>query len=240
MGLVVGLDGDDTLWHNERIFSMTEERFVSLVGPFVRIRGVSLEERLLSTERKNLRVFGYGVKSFVLSMIETAIEVTDARVPTNVIAELIGAGKDMLEHPVELFDGVAETVPVLAARWPLILVTKGDLFHQESKLARSGLLPHLWRVEIVSEKDPETYRRVLASAGVAASDFVMVGDSRRSDVDAVLAVGGRAVHIPGFREWAVEAAEVSEPEGRRWWRLPRFGDVAALLEKLDVELAAQA
>jgi putative hydrolase of the HAD superfamily len=173
VGLVIGLDGDDTLWHNERLFSMTEERFRALLAPYV--DGPELDRRLLETERRNLGLFGYGVKSFTLSMIETAIEVTGAQVPASLIAELLEAGKQMLAHPVELLDGVAETVPVLAARWPLILITKGDLFHQESKLARSGLLPHLGRVEIVSEKEPATYRRILAAAGVEADDFVMVG-----------------------------------------------------------------
>jgi putative hydrolase of the HAD superfamily len=231
VGLVVGLDGDDTLWHNERLFSMTEERFVSLVLPYA--EGAELEARLLATERTNLAVFGYGVKSFTLSMIETAIEVTCGRIPADVIADLIEAGKEMLAHPVELLDGVAETVPALAGRWPIILVTKGDLFHQESKLARSGLLPHFHRVEIVSEKEPETYRRLLRSAGVDPADFVMVGDSLRSDVSAVLAVGGRAVHIPGFREWAVEAAEIGPPGDGRWWRLTSIRELPDLLAELE-------
>jgi putative hydrolase of the HAD superfamily len=232
MGLVVGLDGDDTLWHNERVFSMTEERFVSLVEPFVD-GGVALERRLLETERANLALFGYGVKSFVLSMIETAIEVTSGQVPANVIAELIHAGKRMLDHPVELLDGVAETVPALASRWRVILVTKGDLFHQESKLSRSGLLPHLSRVEIVSEKEPDTYRRVLSAAGVSPDDFVMVGDSLRSDIQSVLAIGARAIHIPGFREWELEAAEIGPPGDGRWWRVPSIREVPDLLASLE-------
>jgi putative hydrolase of the HAD superfamily len=232
VGLLVGLDGDDTLWHNERIFSMTEERFTALISPFVDDPS-AVGAQLLATERSNLRLFGYGVKSFVLSMIETAIEVTGGGVPTRVVAELISAGKDMLDHPVDLFDGVADTVAELARRWPLVVITKGDLFHQESKLARSGLLPHLSRVEIVSEKDPDTYRRVLAAAGVPATEFVMVGDSMRSDIEAVLAIGGRAIHVPGFREWEVEVADVGQPDEARWWRLDTIRDVPALLEKLS-------
>jgi len=230
MTLVVGLDGDDTLWHNERLFSMTEDRFRSLVAPWA--SGHDLSSSLLETERKNLRLFGYGVKSFTLSMIETAIEVTDGRVPVGVIGELIDAGKQMLAHPVELLDGVAETVPKLAASWKLIVITKGDLFHQESKLARSGLLEHFDRVEIVSEKEPATYQRVLDAAGVEPSQFVMVGDSMRSDVEAVLDVGARAIHIPGYREWAMETSDLEHPEDGRWWRLQRFSDVPALLSSL--------
>jgi putative hydrolase of the HAD superfamily len=230
VGLVIGLDGDDTLWHNERLFSMTESRFRALLEPFV--DGRDLDRELLETERRNLGLFGYGVKSFTLSMIETAIDVTGETIPVAVIAELLEAGKQMLAHPVELLDGVADTVPALAARWPLILITKGDLFHQESKLARSGLLPHLGRVEIVSEKEPATYRRILAAAGVDAGEFVMVGDSLRSDIESVLAVGGRAIHIPGFREWALEEAEIGAPDDGRWWRVHSFRDVPAVLAGL--------
>jgi putative hydrolase of the HAD superfamily len=230
VALVVGLDGDDTLWHNERLFSMTEERFRSLVETFADGRDVS--SSLLETERRNLRLFGYGVKSFTLSMIETAIEVTAGRVPIGVVAELIEAGKQMLGHPVELLDGVAETMPSLAEAWTLILITKGDLFHQESKLARSGLLPHLDRVEIVSEKEPSTYRRILDAARVDPADFVMVGDSMRSDIEAALDVGARAIHIPGYREWALEQSGLAGPEDGRWWRLRSFRELPGLLSTL--------
>ena len=230
MTLVVGLDGDDTLWHNERLFSMTEDRFRSLVAPWA--SGHDLSSSLLETERRNLRLFGYGVKSFTLSMIETAIEVTGGRVPVGVIGELIEAGKQMLDHPVELLEGVAETVPKLAACWKLIVITKGDLFHQESKLARSGLLEHFDRIEIVSEKQPATYQRVLDAAGVEPADFVMVGDSMRSDIEAVLDVGARAIHIPGYREWAMETSELDQPEHGRWWRLQHFSEVPELLSSL--------
>ncbi|MHB8464222.1 MAG: HAD family hydrolase [Acidimicrobiales bacterium] len=229
--LVVGLDGDDTLWHNERIFSMTEERFRSLVAPWV--DDAPLDDLLLATERRNMAILGYGVKSFVLSMIETAIEVSAGRVPANVIAELIDAGKQMLTHPVELLDGVADTLPELAASWPLLLVTKGDLFHQESKLARSGLLPYLSHVEIVSEKDTETYRRVMRSAAVEVSNFVMVGDSVRSDIAPVLRLGGRAVHIPGFREWELERDVVDPEASGRWWTVDTIRDLPALLRSLE-------
>ncbi len=230
MTLVVGLDGDDTLWHNEKIFSMTEERFRSLLLPYV--DGVELDRELLETERRNLGLLGYGVMSFTLSMIETAIEVSDGRVPARVIGELVEAGKQMLAHPVELLDGVPEAVSELAERWPLILVTKGDLFHQESKLARSGLLRHLSRVEIVSDKNPDVYRRVLAAAGVAADDFVMVGDSMRSDVEPVVAIGGRAILIPGYREWELERGQMGAGGRDRWWTVSSIREAATLLDAL--------
>ena len=160
------------------------------------------------------------------------IDVTAGRVPVGVIGELLDAGKQMLDHPVELLDGVTETVPLLAERWPLVLITKGDLFHQESKLARSGLLPHLDRVEIVSEKAPSTYRRILDAARVDPADFVMVGDSMRSDIEAALDVGARAIHIPGYREWALEQSGLAGPEDGRWWRLRSFRELPGLLSTL--------
>lgn len=233
MGLMVGLDADDTLWHNERLFSMTEQRFEALVGPYAADSETELSDRLLATEARNLATLGYGVKSFVLSMIETAIEVTGGAVPSAVIAELLEAGKAMLAHPVELLDGAADAVAELAARWPLVLVTKGDLFHQESKLARSGLGEHFSRIEIVSEKDERTYRRVVDALGVDPAEFVMVGDSVRSDIVPALAIGARAVHVPGFREWALERASIGSEGDGRWWRVPSLRDVVGILDDLD-------
>ena len=231
--LTIGLDADDTLWHNERLFSMTEQRFEDLVAPFASPPGATVAERLLATEARNLATLGYGVKSFVLSMIETAIEVTDGTVPATVIAELLEVGKSMMAHPVELLDGVADAVAELASRWPLVLVTKGDLFHQESKLARSGLGEHFSRIEIVSEKDERTYRRIIQALEIDAADFVMVGDSLRSDVVPALEIGARAVHVPGFREWALERASVGPEHEGRWWQASKLGDVAGILDGLD-------
>ncbi|GAC1314209.1 MAG: HAD family hydrolase [Acidimicrobiales bacterium] len=192
-----------------------------------------LTERLFATEARNLATFGYGVKAFVLSMIETAIEVTEGAVPASVIAEVLDAGKAMMAHPVELLDGAAEAVADLASRWPLVLITKGDLFHQESKLARSGLGQHFSRIEIVSEKNAHTYQKVVDVLGIDASDFVMVGDSMRSDVVPALEIGARAIHIPGFREWALERGTVGPEADGRWWRVPTLSDVASLLEGFD-------
>jgi putative hydrolase of the HAD superfamily len=227
--IVVGLDGDDTLWHNERVFAEAEERVHALVAPWV--GGVSVDRHLLDTERRNLPMFGYGVKSFTLSMIETAIALSDGRVPAGVIAEIIDAGKQMLAHPVELLDGVAEALPELAASYRVVLITKGDLFHQESKVARSGLLPYLDAVEIVSEKDETTFSRVLRRLGIAPAEFVMVGDSMRSDIAPVLALGGRAVHIPGYRVWELDRASI--PPSDRWFSLANFGELPELLATLS-------
>lgn len=201
----IGFDGDDTLWHNESLFNMTQERFRALLTHAV--EPADLDRHLLDAERANLRFYGYGIKGFVLSMIETAIQVTDGRVPARDLQSLIDFGKAMLEHPVDLLDGVAEVVQALSSRYRLILITKGDLFDQESKVARSGLAGHFDAVEIVSEKDPATYRRVLERHSIDPARFVMVGNSVRSDILPVMAIGSHAVHIPYHLTWAVEEAE---------------------------------
>ncbi|AWK87675.1 HAD family hydrolase [Azospirillum thermophilum] len=203
--VTIGFDGDDTLWHNESLFSLTQERFRALLSQSA--DPAALDRRLLEVERANLGVYGYGIKGFVLSLIETAITVTDGRVPARDLQALIEFGKAMLQHPVELLDGVAEVVEALSGRFRLLLITKGDLFDQESKIARSGLAERFHGVEIVSEKDPATYRRVLERHGVDPAGFLMVGNSVRSDILPVLEIGARAVHIPYHITWAHELAE---------------------------------
>jgi putative hydrolase of the HAD superfamily len=203
---VVGLDGDDTLWANEQYFVDTQAAFRALLAPYVN-GDVDLTARLDAKERANLELFGYGVKGFTLSLVETAIEASGGRITASEIQRVLDLGKEMLKQPVELIAGVAETVPVLAERYRLIVVTKGDLWNQEQKLARSGLTELLWQVEIVAEKDEPTYRRILKTHAVDPATFVMVGNSVRSDVLPVLAVGGRAVHIPQELVWVQEMAE---------------------------------
>jgi putative hydrolase of the HAD superfamily len=226
----LALDGDDTLWHSETLYDVTSREFAGLLAPW--LEGRDADAELLATERRNLRLFGYGVKGYTLSMIETAIELSGGRVTAREIQQVIDWGKGMLAHPVELLDGVRETIDELAERYRLLLVTKGDLFHQETKLAESGLAERFWRVEIVGEKDEATYGRILADHGISPQELVMVGNSVRSDVLPVLALGGRAVHVPYRLTWAIEAAEPpAEHDG--YWTVERFGDLPALLETLD-------
>ena len=203
---VVGLDGDDTLWRNEEYFAVSQEMFRAIVEPYLD-RDLDVDGELASRERANLELFGYGIKGFTLSMLETAIEITEGRIPVAQLQVLLDRGKEMLSHPVELLDGVADTIAALSADYRLVLVTKGDLFHQEQKVARSGLAELFWRVEIVAEKDESTYERLLARHEVEPPSFVMVGNSVRSDVLPVLAIGARAVHIPYEITWAHELAE---------------------------------
>lgn len=201
----VGLDADDTLWHSEGVFQDTQGWFCELLEPFCD-PDLNLIEALDAVERRNIGLLGYGVKAFTLSMIEAAVEVTGGRVPSTVLATLVERGKEMLVHPVDLLDGVAETVETLAQRYGLIVITKGDLVHQERKLEQSGLLDLVDLVEIVNEKDQGTYRRVLDKHEIAVESFLMVGNAMRSDVLPVIGIGGRAVHIPYALTWGHEHA----------------------------------
>lgn len=228
---VVALDGDDTLWHNELQFSMTQVRFCELVSPHA--PGENLDARLLATERINLSTYGYGVKSFTLSMVETAIEVSEGRVPVSVIEQILAAGKAMLSHPVELLDGVVEAIDALSDRYALMVITKGDLFHQESKLARSGLGERFHRIDIVSEKDEATYRRIIEREGVAPDRFVMVGNSLRSDVLPVAALGAHAVHVPFHTTWALEDVDPEEAARYEFSTIDSLFELPALIDGLD-------
>lgn len=210
----VGFDADDTLWRNEAFFRLTQEYFTDLLRDYSDPH--QLHERLLAAEKRNIGAYGYGVKGFTLSMIETAIEVTDGRVPASVISELLGAGRAMLDHPVELIPHARATVEALAGDYRLILITKGDLLHQERKLAQSGLGDCFDAVEIVSEKTPESYRKIFARHGEGADRALMTGNSMRSDVVAALEAGAWGVHIPNGPAWELDSADepVTNPRYR--------------------------
>jgi len=223
---VVALDGDDTLWHSENQFVMTQDRFKALLAG--QADPDELDARLMAHERENLQVFGYGVKGFTLSMIETAIEVTEGRIDTQVIQDIITGAKEMLQHPVELLDGVAETVAALVKDYRVMIITKGDLFHQESKVARSGLAEDMWQVEIVAEKDEPTYQRIFDRYGIDPATFVMVGNSVKSDILPVLALGGRAVHIEYELTWEMEQADADKSHAG-YAELDTIRDLPALI-----------
>lgn len=232
----IGFDGDDTLWHNETIFSMTQDKFRQLLLRYV--PGLEIDKILYITELRNLKLFGYGIKGFTLSMIETAIEVSQGRVNATDIQRIIDFGKAMLDHPVELVEGAAATLDRLRGTYQLILITKGDLFDQESKLARSGLADSFGKIEILSEKDERTYRHLLDRHGVAVENFLMVGNSLKSDVLPVLSIGGHAVHIPYPVTWIHEEVNDRDrlPTGYR--TLARMADLPGLLEALDTRVVA--
>lgn len=225
----IGFDADDTLWQNEAFFRMTQSRFIELLADFV--DGDHLEERLLAAERRNLGHYGYGVKGFVLSMIETSIEVTDGRVSASVISTLIKEGRDMLRHPVDLLPHAAEAVGQLAANYRVILITKGDLLDQERKLAQSGLGELFHGVEIVSDKTTSVYANLFNRHGDGAARGMMVGNSLKSDVLPMLAAGGYGVHVPQGLTWALEAADA--PLGNdRFHVLPDLGTLPDLVGQI--------
>ena len=218
----VGLDADDTLWHNETIFRLTHDRFVGLLADHA--DRDTLEARLAETEKRNLRLYGYGVKGFTLSMIETAMELTGGEAPASVVREILAAGREMLAHPVETLPGVDEALAALSDRYRLVLITKGDLLHQERKLAASGLGDLFAAVEIVSEKDRGTYDRIFARHGTGAAEAVMAGNSMKSDVLPALEAGAFAVHIPYAITWAHELADAPENHAR-FGALERIADL---------------
>ena len=201
---LVGFDADDTLWKSEDYYRGAEKHFQDIVGEYIDMTNPQTAGHLLAVERRNLGIYGYGAKGMTLSMLEAAIEMTSGRISTADIRRILQLGHDTLRHPVELLDGVREAVAAIAAEHPVVLITKGDLFHQESKIERAGLHDVLPRIEVVSEKDPATYARVLAEFEVSPSQFVMIGNSLRSDAEPVLALGGWAVHMPYALTWAHE------------------------------------
>ena len=218
----IGIDADDTLWHNETIFRLTQSRFAALLAPWA--EPDHLSERLAATEARNLRLYGYGVKGFTLSMLETAMELTGGDLPGSVTREILAAGREMLSHPVEPLAGVEEALHALAQHWRLVLITKGDLFDQENKLARSGLGELFHGVEIVSEKTAATYRAVFERHGQGPGRAAMIGNSVRSDILPALEAGAWAAYIPYEITWAHEVAEppVDHP---RFQHLSAIGQV---------------
>lgn len=199
---LICLDADDTLWHNMRHFNATEEALLALIEPFAE-RDIA-RERLSACEARNLKLYGYGAKGFTLSMIETAIELGGDPLPRALIADILAAGRALLSHPVELFEGIAETLDQLAERGRLVLVTKGDLLHQEAKLAASGLGDRFSGIEIVSDKTSDTFRRLFDKEAVAPHHAVMAGDSLRSDINPALEAGAWAAFIPQEGAWSHE------------------------------------
>jgi putative hydrolase of the HAD superfamily len=224
---VIAFDADDTLWHNETLYNMTQERFKELLAPYH--DGEIVDRELYETEMRNLTRYGYGIKAFTLSMIETAIELTDGRVGGSEIRQIIDFAQEMIAAPVRLMNGIEETLTALAADYRLMIITKGDLFDQETKIARSGLVDHFDLIEIVSNKRPETYAELLARNGIAADRFLMVGNSLPSDILPVLEIGGHGVHIPYHITWAHEVLDDSEVIDDGYTTLENVRQLPALL-----------
>ncbi len=227
---IIGFDADDTLWRNEDIFERAHARYRALLARFH--PPAEVDRVLFATEMRNLALYGYGVKGFTLSCVETAVELTHGKVTGREIAEIIATGREMLAHPVELLTGVAEVVPQLARDYRLLLITKGDLHHQERKVAASGLAAHFHAVEIVSEKDGTTYDRIRQRHGLAWEEFAMVGNSLKSDILPVLRLGGAGVHVPYHLTWQHEHVEEAPHDQPRFRRVERLTELPSVVAEL--------
>ncbi|MDQ7996316.1 MAG: HAD family hydrolase [Luteibacter sp.] len=201
---LVGFDGDDTLWRSQEFYDDAQAAFEGILGRYVDLTADGLRASLLATERGNIALFGYGAKGMALSMIESAIELTDGRIEARDIHRIVRLAKDVLSHPVDLLPGIREAVEAVAAHHRVVLITKGDLFHQEAKVARCGLADIFHRIEIVSEKDTATYTRLFREFELTPDRFAMVGNSLKSDIAPVVALGGWGVYMPYHSTWAHE------------------------------------
>jgi putative hydrolase of the HAD superfamily len=225
----IGFDADDTLWHHEKFFQLTTARFVELLKPYA--EPAHLADHLHAAEKQNVLHYGFGVKGFILSMIETAIDVTDGKMPGSVIGQILDAGRDMLDHPVEPGPGVADTLAALAGRYKLLLVTRGDLFDQERKLAASGLAPHFDEVEIVSDKTAPIYTRIFERHGDGPARALMIGNSMRADVIPALEAGTWAIHVPSEHIWSLDHHD-DPTDGTRFRRVATLADILPIVDEI--------
>ncbi len=208
---VIAFDADDTLWVNETYYREAEQKFMKLLSPYETKN--KIDQELFKTEMKNLHLYGYGIKSFVLSMIESALELSNYRVDSKTIEKIIGIGKEMLEKPLELLDDVELTLKTLQPKYKLILATKGDLLDQERKLKKSGLEKYFHHIEILSDKKTEDYQSLLDRLEIKKSEFLMVGNSLKSDVLPLLEIGTQAIHVPFHTTWIHEEVKDHQNNG---------------------------
>jgi putative hydrolase of the HAD superfamily len=238
---LIGFDGDDTLWHSEGYYREASARFVAIIGRYVDVGDAHVQAGMLATERRNLKLFGYGAKGMTLSMVETAIAITEGRISAADIHQLVEIGKTVLQHPVELLPGVRDAVAAVAEHHAVVLITKGDLFHQEKKVAQSGMADLFHRIEIVSEKDASTYRRVLNEFSLEPAQFVMVGNSLRSDIEPVIRLGGWGVHMPYHVTWEHELENsLGEADAPRMLTVEEPAAIPAAIAQLAERAAAYA
>lgn len=225
----IGFDADDTLWQNEQFYRLTEQRFQALLADYAAPQ--QLTERLLASAKRNIAFYGFGIKSFTLSMIETAVEITDGKAPTSVIGDILAAGREMLAHPVEILPHAQAALRELSGTYRLVLITKGDLFDQERKLAESGLGDYFDAVEIVSDKSVGTYERIFAHHGDGAVHAMMIGNSLKSDVVPAIRAGSWGVYVPHDLTWAFEHAEAPSGEPR-YREIAHLGELNGLLQTI--------
>ncbi|WP_375241857.1 HAD family hydrolase [Lacinutrix sp.] len=224
---VIGFDADDTLWVNETYFRDAETQFAKLLNQFETEN--KIDQELFKMEMKNLPVYGYGVKGFVLSMVEMALELSNNTVSNKTIAEILNIGKDMINKPVELLEGVEEVLEKLSGKYRLIVATKGDLLDQERKLEKSGLLDYFHHIEVLSDKKEENYSRLLKHLDIKPEEFLMLGNSLKSDVLPIVAIGAKAIHIPFHTTWAHEDVDVNANAAKSYKTLKNLSEVISVL-----------
>lgn len=228
---VIAFDADDTLWHNENLYTVTQEKFQRLLENYQDTEWI--EKKLYQTELRNIQHFGYGIKAFVLSMIETAIELTEGRITADEIGTIISFGKEMLNTPVDVFDNVESTLMALAQNHQLMVITKGDLRDQQRKIEQSGLAPYFEHVEIVSEKSVAVYDRIITRHSFDPKQFLMVGNSLKSDVLPILELGGNAVFIPYHTTWEHERVPEASQQDYDFHHLPHIGLLPDLVRQIS-------
>ena len=233
---IIAFDADDTLWHNETLYSITHEKYEELLSAYHDKKWI--RKKLFETEIRNLRYYGYGIKGFTLSMIETAIELTEGRITGSEITKILEFSRNMLKAPVEMLDQAAETIKSASKSYSLMLITKGDLFDQESKIAQSGLSDYFKYIEILTRKTPETYREILSKYSIKPENFLMVGNSLRSDILPVIEIGGQAVFIPYPLCWEHERVSDSELNQKSYHELEHIGQLPHLLTKLQPQVSS--
>jgi putative hydrolase of the HAD superfamily len=237
---LIGFDGDDTLWQSQDFYDAAQVEFERIVGAYVDLADLRVHERLLAIEAGNIHIFGYGAKGMTLSMIEAAFDITGGLISSGDLHRLVGIGKDVLAHPVTLLPGIREAVEQVAATHRIVLITKGDLIHQQAKVKASDLGDLFHRIEIVSEKDTEAYRRVLKECGVEPEAFVLVGNSLRSDIAPVIELGGCGVYMPYHSTWLLEADPQFAVDNPRVVEVSSAGSIPMAIERLAEGLAGAA
>lgn len=227
---VIAFDADDTLWHTESLYAEVEAKIIPILAPYQSQE--IIEQVMHSNEIRNLEFYGYGIKSFILSLVESAVQISQSRIPGSDILRIIELGKEMLSAKIQLFEHTQPTLDKLSRSYPLMLITKGDLNEQEPKINRSGLLDFFKYIEILSDKNPSSYSSLLSRYEINPTQFLMVGNSLRSDIAPVLSLGGWAVYIPYSNSWSHENASIPESSKERYFEIKHLGELPDLLNYL--------
>jgi len=225
---VIGFDADDTLWVNETYFRDAELEFAKLLGAYETANKV--DQLLFKKEMDNLDIYGYGVKGFVLSMVESAIEISNGAISNDTIEKILNIGKDMINKPVDLLDGVEEVLKTLSKNYRLILATKGDLLDQERKLEKSGLSEYFHHIEVLSDKKEANYSKLLKHLDINPTEFLMVGNSLRSDILPLINISAHAIHVPFHTTWAHEQVSIEETNGKAYKTVSNLREIIQFLD----------